>query len=174
LEENGIGERLIVLHPGSGGSAEPWPLDKFIKLYEELSSNGYDVVFTGSEEEGVLINKDAKKYGIKVRTITGETDLRTLAALLSLATVVVANSTGPLHLAAAVNTNVVGLYPSKKIMSPVRWGPLGCNSRIVQPAAAVCNCPSSGCNCMESITIVQVAAETAALFEMEEAKTGSV
>ncbi len=90
--------------------------------------------------------------------------MRTLAAVLSLATVVVANSTGPLHLAAAVGTSVVGLYPGKRVMSPRRWGPLGKNHRVIQPAQAECRCPSKQCRCMETISVDQVAEQVESLF----------
>ncbi len=155
---------FIVLHPGSGGSAEPWPLERFIQLYDRLVKDGFQVVATGSEDEGVQIRRMSDKLGIPVKTITGETDLRTLAALLSLATVVVANSTGPLHLAVAVKTNVVGLYPGKKVMSPVRWGPLGRDDRVILSTVENCTCPPGQCQCMEAIAVERVAEEVTLLF----------
>jgi ADP-heptose:LPS heptosyltransferase len=33
----------------------------------------------------------------------------------------IAGSTGPLHIAAAMNKKTVGFYPSKKSSTPVRW-----------------------------------------------------
>lgn len=133
LGEVGVRAPFIVLHPGSGGSADRWPLEKFIDLYSLLSNSGFEVVLSGSDDEGEMIDDVAKDRGAQVRKITGETDLRTLAAVLSQASVVVANSTGPLHLAVAVGTKVVGLYPSKQIMSPIRWGPLGEGHKVIQP-----------------------------------------
>jgi len=165
LDENKISEDFIVLHPGSGGSAEPWPLDKFLDLYDGLMKKGLTVVVTGTEEEGLWITDMSEKLGIPVKAITGETDLRTLAALLSLAKVVVANSTGPLHLAVAVKTNVVGLYPGKKVMSPVRWGPLGENDIVVQPIPLECNCPPNKCLCMETLTVERVEESVVSLFK---------
>ena len=133
LKEIGVESPFIVLHPGSGGSADPWPLEKFIDLYELLSGEGLQVVLSGNETENGLINHEVTSRGLQVKNIAGETDLRTLAAVLSRASVVVANSTGPLHLAVAVGTKVVGLYPNKQIMSPVRWGPVGDGHSVIQP-----------------------------------------
>ncbi len=130
---DGIKGHFIILHPGSGGSAHSWPLGQFLELYDLLAKRGYTVLLTGSIEEGNQIKKAAESYGIKVNSFAGKTDLLTLAALLSLADVVVANSTGPLHLAAAVGTIVVGIYPSEHTMSPIRWGPRGEGHLIVQP-----------------------------------------
>jgi ADP-heptose:LPS heptosyltransferase len=164
LSQAGVGERFVVVHPGSGGSAESWPFDRFVRLYRELKSTGLEVVISGSDQEGVMIDAICRELGVTVTKITGDTDLRTLAGVLSLATVVVANSTGPLHLATAVGTSVVGLYPSKRVMSPVRWGPLGKNHRVIQPLNDKCECPPKQCTCMETIPIELVAHEVESLF----------
>lgn len=164
LANAGVTSPFVVLHPGSGGSAERWPLDSYLQLYALLEREGVQVVFSGSEEEGNIIDRGADKYHMKVRKVTGDTDLRTLAAALSLARVVVANSTGPLHVAVAVGTQVVGLYPSRNTMSPVRWGPLGRNSRVIQPDNPVCTCPPRQCTCMLTIQPEHVARETTDLL----------
>ena len=157
LDEAGIHPPFVVLHPGSGGSAEDWPLVRFIELYETLRSAGYTVVMTGSESEGTRIRQAGADRVADLRSIAGRTDLRTLAAVLGMASVVVANSTGPLHLAAAVGTPVVGLYPGKRIMSPRRWGPIGSGHHVLQPAVEECHCPPGRCRCMETITVKAVA-----------------
>jgi len=164
LRETGVKSRFILLHPGSGGSAERWPLERFMKLYSVLEHAGYQVVMSGSEPEGEMIEAMASEMAIPVRKITGETDLRTLAAALSMADVVVANSTGPLHLAVAVGTKVVGLYPGKAVMSPQRWGPLGRNDRVLVPTKKECDCPEGHCTCMLTITVDRAAREVTDLF----------
>jgi ADP-heptose:LPS heptosyltransferase len=158
----------MVIHPGSGGSAERWPVDRFIQLYQVLTESDLQVIITGSEEEGGMIDGIADRLGIAVNKITGETDLRTLAAVLSLATVVVTNSTGPLHLATAVGTKVVGLYPGKDVMSPKRWGPLGVDHRVIQPTRVECRCPPKQCRCMETISVEQVAERVVSLYSSVE------
>jgi len=164
VARSGVTGQYVVLHPGSGGSAHTWPPEKFLGLAEQLSRAGLDVILTGSDREGQLIARLAGSLGITVKSLAGQTDLRTLAAVLSTATTVVANSTGPLHLAAAVGTRVVGLYPSKAVMSPVRWGPLGAGHRVIQPHASRCSCPSSQCRCMETITVEEIAREVQAAY----------
>ncbi len=152
LAEKGIDAPFVVIHPGSGGSAENWSVPHFAELYEKLRQAGVQAVVTGSEAEGMKLDTMELPISQPMKKITGETDLRTLAAVLSLASVVVANSTGPLHLAVSVGTRVVGLYPSKRIMSPRRWGPLGNGNHVLQPVGVVCRCPDQHCRCMETIT----------------------
>ena len=98
LKESGIEKPFVVVHPGSKGSADCWPVDRFIELYKRLEEAGISVVVSGSEVEGQICDNIAREKAVSLRKITGQTDLRTLAAVLSLSEVVVANSTGPLHL----------------------------------------------------------------------------
>ncbi|MCM2271721.1 MAG: glycosyltransferase family 9 protein [candidate division Zixibacteria bacterium] len=164
LKNAGINKPFVVLHPGTGGSAENWPMEKFMSLYSTLSRAGLQVVLSGSDKEGEMIDELAFRKSIEVRKITGETDLRTLAAVLSLASTVVANSTGPLHLAVAVGTKVVGLYPAREVMSPLRWGPLGKGHQVIVPPTS-CSCPPKACRCMETITVDQVADKVRTVFK---------
>lgn len=167
LKEVGVGEKFVVIHPGSGGSAESWSLDAFINLYKLLEKKGVVLVVSGSEQEGFVVADRSFEHGIDINAITGATDLRTLAAVLSLADVVVANSTGPLHLAVAVGTKVVGLYPSRKAMSPVRWGPLGPDDKVILPEGVECTCPPGNCVCMDLIRPESVVDEVLELMEAE-------
>jgi lipopolysaccharide heptosyltransferase II len=157
LRTCGIEGPFIVIHPGSGGSAERWPMNQFIELAAKLEEGGYHAVVTGSKQEGEVAREIMAALGVTVPEIAGQTDLRTMAAVLSKASTVVANSTGPLHLAVAVGTDVVGLYPGKKIMSPVRWGPVGEGHQVIQPDTDPCKCPPGRCRCMETITVDRVA-----------------
>ncbi len=164
LNEINVSNDFILIHPGSGGSAECWSMIKFMKLYEHLISKNYEIVFSGSDSESKEIRKIADKMKLNIKSIAGETDLRTLAAVLSLAKVVVANSTGPLHLAAALGTKVVGLYPSRRVMSPVRWGPIGDHHKVIMPNNKECLCPSDNCKCMELISEELLCNEIIAAF----------
>ena len=168
LSEAGVAGKTVVLHPGSGGSAERWPLEMFVRLHDELQRQGIAVVISGSESEGEQIQAVSEQLKIPVKKITGLTDLRTLAAVLAEATVVVANSTGPLHLATAVGTRVVGLYPSRMVTSPQRWGPIGKFHRVVQPSKVECSCPPKECQCMSDIDINEVARQVNELVNLEE------
>jgi len=133
LSGAGVENHFVVLHPGSGGSADRWPLNRFAELYYSLVGEAFPVIITGSENEGRELDRAAAGKLPGEISLAGKTDLRTLAAVLEKAAVVVANSTGPLHLAAAVGTPVVGLYPRRQAMHPVRWGPLGEGHTVLQP-----------------------------------------
>ena len=161
LKEFDRGGPSIVLHPGSGGSAFYWPLANFLELARELASDGIYPIFTGSELEARIINEAAEREGLDIISLAGETDLRQLAAILKSADLVVANSTGPLHLAAAVGTRTVGIFPDSHEMSPRRWAPPVDNTVILTPDCGISGKPgffekknSSGM--IETITSMRV------------------
>ena len=91
----------------------------------------------------------------KATDLCGELDLEHLAALLSVASLVVANSTGPLHIADALGTRVIGLYSPYRSAAPHRWGPYGQPENVFVPDGVVCKrCTRDRCekyNCLASI-----------------------
>lgn len=121
LRENNI-ERFVIIHPGSGGSAFEWGQNKFRQLVESIIAKlDMKVIVTGTSSEFTLCKNTSN--GIAINT-AGRFSLLEFIALLSEAEMFISNSTGSLHLAAAVGTAVIGIYPNNKPMTPVRWAPL--------------------------------------------------
>ena len=162
LASKGLGENEVfaVIHPGSGGSARDWPLDRFGALGARLAKDGgLRILVTGGAGETAAVNTVAHASGPRAVSLAGMLSLPELAALYARAAVVVANSTGPLHLAAALGTPVVGIYPQLTPMSPARWGPYTDTKRVLVPdEPADCRSCRNGerCVCIDSITIDQV------------------
>jgi len=139
-------EGLIAVHPGSGGSSARWPAGHFRDLIGLVEgSDGLRAVLTGSREEKGIV--DAVVQGAKgdpVR-LDEQLSLMELAALYKECRALVTNSTGPLHLAMAVGTPVVGLYCNLKACRPTRWGPYGSTPHaVLTPDEEICSrCHSS-------------------------------
>jgi ADP-heptose:LPS heptosyltransferase len=72
--------------------------------------HGVRIVFTGSESERPLIEKIQGAMGTESHSLAGELSLAELAAVLQEAPLLIANNTGPVHIAAAVGTPVVDIY----------------------------------------------------------------
>lgn len=119
------GKRIVVLHPKSHGSALEWPLKKFADLTEILVKANYAVAITGTAKEGQSMRKDFPWHLPGVLDFTGTLELDQLFALLNKSVGIVAASTGPLHMAAAVGTPALGLYSPKRPIFPTRWSPIG-------------------------------------------------
>jgi ADP-heptose:LPS heptosyltransferase len=149
---------VIALHPGGRGSSLAWPIQHFVSLAEQLIGRGVRVIVTGVAEEAELTAPVAAVEG--VFDLTGQTTLGELAWIYKECDSVVANSTGPLHLGAAVGTKVVGIYPAAQINSPVRWGPFGPGHMAFR--GPVDNCPKciwEECpfyNCLELVPVSEV------------------
>jgi ADP-heptose:LPS heptosyltransferase len=73
----------------------------------------------------------------------------------------VAGSTGPLHLAAALGRHALGLYPPIRPMHPGRWGPLGAHAGFMvfdKPNCEDCRTQPAACTCIRAIEPRAVAA----------------
>jgi lipopolysaccharide heptosyltransferase I len=107
----------IVLLPGAGRREKLWP------HFRELATRIGDKAFAvwGPGEEGL-----ARATGAR---LAPPTQLRELAQLLRDARLVIGGDTGPLHLAAALGTPVIGLYGPT---SPARNGPYGQLGNVVE------------------------------------------
>jgi heptosyltransferase-2 len=153
--------RFAVLHPGSGGSARDWPPEKFAGLGDALrSSLDLTIVLTGGDGERPLTAAVASRMNIVPVDYTGKFSLPELGALFKRSAVVVANSTGPLHIASAVGTPVVAFYPPIVQCSAVRWGPYTQRKKVFTADAGRCPlCKGGPCRsnvCMDQITVEQV------------------
>jgi ADP-heptose:LPS heptosyltransferase len=114
---------VVVLHPGSGGSSERWPLSHFMALGDKLQESGVDVVVTagpGETYQQIMVDQMRRQ---PIFIAAGSVSLRELAALYSQADVVVSNSTGPLHMAVALDVPTVSIYSPIPTCHPKRWGP---------------------------------------------------
>jgi ADP-heptose:LPS heptosyltransferase len=114
---------VVVLHPGSGGSSARWPLTHFMALGDKLLAAGCDVVVTGGPGEDYQYMMIDQMHHIPVFIAAGSVTLRELAAIYSWADLVVTNSTGPLHLAVALEVPTVSIYSPIPTCHPQRWGP---------------------------------------------------
>ncbi|MEO8030300.1 MAG: glycosyltransferase family 9 protein [Gemmatimonadota bacterium] len=132
------GETIVVLHPGTGGSSIDWPAERFGKLGARLAeAPGIRLLVTGVEAERQLCQTTVAAAGSagKALSLCGELTLPVMIALLNRATMLAANSTGVLHVAAALGTPVLGFYPLSASHSPARWGPYTTRAAVLTPPA---------------------------------------
>lgn len=155
--------RFIILHPGSGGSGRDWSPRNFGYLGKRLNEiPDTKVIITGKKDEERLVKEVQSIAGIHTITFIDELNLREYAALAKLSSLFIANSTGPLHIAAAVGTPVIGLYSQVTPLSAARWGPYTKNKIIFSPRNKPLDCKkcvyekSGCCECMDSITVDEV------------------
>ena len=155
LNHSGIdlSKNLIIAHPGSGGSAVDLPLKRFAKIVSSLNNlKKATVIITGSQNEKQicgLVSGDTNAINL-----AGKFNLSELAALISCSKVFISNSTGPIHIAAALGIFTIGFYPKILACSQERWGPYTTKKVIFLPEIDCKECTREQCerlDCMNSI-----------------------
>jgi lipopolysaccharide heptosyltransferase I len=107
-----------VLLPGTNWATKRWPVEKFLNLAKRIAAErGLRCVLAGGNDVTALVPPD---NGID--SFAGQTSLKELVALLEGAALVVANDSGPMHIAAALGRPLVSLFGPT---NPVRTGPYG-------------------------------------------------
>ncbi|MBC7923282.1 MAG: glycosyltransferase family 9 protein [Ferruginibacter sp.] len=148
----------LILHPKSKGSAREWPLEKYYALAEALSPD-FQVLITGTTAEGELIRQQKPELlrHPLVTDLTGQFSLGELMGLIAAADGLVAGSTGPLHIAAALGKFALGIYPPIRPLHPGRWAPVGKKATYVCLEKACDDCRKTGdCACIRAIDVAQV------------------
>lgn len=141
LEKSGINDfqNLVIMHPGGGDSAPKFPVEKFGQLAKLISEKTkFQVLITGTDKEKDLCN-NVNEISPKSVNLCSSFDLNEIIALLNISTGIITNSTGVLHIAAALDKKIVGFYPNSPQMSPTRWGPMNKNHIILTPPKSAGN-----------------------------------
>ena len=154
------GQLNVILHPRSRGSAREWGLNHFGTLARLLHQAGHRVFITGTAAEGQELGPWlAEHAAVLAADLTGQLSLDELLAFIGAADGLVANSTGPLHLAAALGRNALGLYPPMRPTHPGRWAPLGPHAGYLvfdRPDCSDCQQAPAACACIKAIEPVAV------------------
>jgi heptosyltransferase-2 len=125
----------VALAPGARWGSKRWPAMHWRALADRLLANGLGVVAVGGAEERELLSGPSivEAYGLP---------LRTTAAILRRARVVVANDSGMLHLATAVGRPVVALLgPTVRAFG---YLPYGVPAQVMERPVACRPCSPSG------------------------------
>jgi predicted lipopolysaccharide heptosyltransferase III len=152
-------ERFVAVHPGARWWFKSWPADRFAGLIDYIQGKlGLKVVLLGGDQEHGIATAILGHVEIGCRSLVGRLTLLELAALLRRAALFIGNDSGPMHIAAAMGTPVIGLFgPS----DPRMWGPAGQNHVVFYKGIDCRPCFPGGClqgenNCMRLIALDEV------------------
>ena len=118
----------VAIFVGATTPQRQWSHQRWGRLADRLTEEGLTPVFVGTradQQAAVSARNEATKT---TYSVVGRTDLLTLSSILAGAAVVVSGDSGPLHLATAVGTPVVGLYGPT---DPETTGPYGPRAKTV-------------------------------------------
>ncbi len=115
--------RLIFLHPGSGGSANNLDLEQYARLGRALDSAGacHLVISAGPAEidKARALSDHLDMAGHTVYHSTA--GLEAFARHIAFCDLFISGSTGPLHIAGALNCNTAAFYPRRRSSTALRW-----------------------------------------------------
>ncbi len=151
---------IIGIHPGSGGSSPNWRIEKYVEFTDKvLKMHRAKIVLTGNHREKSFSGHFQKLRSLRLIDLIGKLTLRELIAVISHYTCLFCPSTGPMHIAAALEVPTVSIFCPLPACSPILWGPLGNYNRIILPPEDFCQnrCPVDPKIC----TLEEISVETA-------------
>ncbi len=148
----------LVIHPGARMPLKKWSIEKFVDLVKRIDKCGLGPVLV-IDTKGSEYARQMADNSTAAINLAGALSLREMAALLSLCCMMVCHDSGPMHIAAAVNTPVIALFgPSR----PIETAPCGTDHTVLE---GQCNqkdtCDENNCltgrsECMQKITVEKV------------------
>lgn len=149
--------RYAVLMPGANWLTKQWPVERFASLVTPLRERfGLECVVAGGPETEVLARRIEG-----ATSLSGRTNLRQLVALLERAKLVIANDSGPMHIAAALGRPLVTPFGPT---NPVRTGPYRRTDSIVRVDIPCSPCYSRRCSHVSCLKWI----ETGPVLELAE------
>ncbi len=126
----GITGKTLVVNPFIGGSAKNIRDEEYASLLQRFRDDNPEksviiICHISEEERG---NRLVESIGRnKVYLYANGGDLLNIAAIIEKGTVYLGASTGPTHIAGALQKRIVAIYPAKATQSTTRWGVFGNN-----------------------------------------------
>jgi ADP-heptose:LPS heptosyltransferase len=177
------GRRTIILSPSLiTAKAHQWPLESYTRLIRSLDPGKFHWFICGvsSDRESLRQLLAQQWQGFNVTDLVGRLTLTEFMSFITCCDGMVAGSTGPLHLAAALGIHTLGIFQSRR-SDIKRWHPLGRSASVIHSnipclgerkmAAGARNLP---CPCIVAVDSDSVARQVLAWFEAPAEASGAV
>jgi ADP-heptose:LPS heptosyltransferase len=115
--------KLIFIHPGTGGSAINLSIEQYAKLATDIAERNtvYIVISAGPGEDEIAERLSTLLPGVNHHIHYSRTGLIDFCKFIGICDIFIGGSTGPLHIAGALDVRTVAFYPSKRSATPLRW-----------------------------------------------------
>ena len=129
---SGDAHNFVILNPGAGWGAKQWPAERYGFVASELAKDGLrSLINYGPGEEDLAVAVEAASTGAARKV---SCSISELIALTRRARLFIGGDTGPMHLAAALQIPVVGIFGPT---NPARNGPFGTSSVVLRSATSL-------------------------------------
>ncbi len=167
LARNGVSDKdlVVVLCPAGNWPPKRWPAENFARLGDELAEKfGAKIILSAAGKDLKLVEEIKSVMAAAVVITSGKTGLKQLGALLERAALVVANDTGPMHMAVSVGANTIALFgPTSARLT----GPYGSGKYRVISRNESCEVPCYNVTCTDNACMSAIKVEDA--LELAEA-----
>ncbi len=168
------GRHTIILSPALiTARAHQWPLESYTKLITSLDPSQFHWFICGvaGDRENLRPLLERHQHEPNVTDLVGQFTLTQFMSFMAACDGLIAGSTGPLHLAAALGIHTLGLFQSRK-MDLQRWHPLGRSAAVIHSDVrclgerrAAGGGGGAPCPCIAAIKPETVAGRVRAWFE---------
>ncbi|MCY3712307.1 MAG: glycosyltransferase family 9 protein [Gemmatimonadetes bacterium] len=121
-------QRLVAIHPGSGGVAKCWPAENYGALIDQLAESGFRPMITFGPADDLVRRRLLPLIETRDVLVFEGRSLVEVAALYARCRAMIGNDSGMTHLAAAAGTPVIAMFGPT---DPAVWGPRGKEVRIL-------------------------------------------
>lgn len=123
------GTSWVAMNVSARWQTKRWPSASFAEVADRLQQEGWGaVVMIGSPDDRADVAAVIEKMKAPAINLAGASTVGLLPALLSKASLLITNDSGPMHIAAAAGTPVVALFGPT---SAVRTGPYGVGHQVL-------------------------------------------
>lgn len=151
--------RILGLCPGAEyGEAKRWPAQYYAEVAKAALHSGWLVLLFGSDKDVAITAHINQLTQHKCVDLGGKTQLSEVIDLLSLCHTVVSNDSGLMHIAAALNKNLIAIFGSS---DPYHTPPMS-DKAVIQYLGLECSpcfkreCPLMHLNCLKKISPASV------------------
>jgi ADP-heptose:LPS heptosyltransferase len=155
----------IILHTGSKNSAPNWSEEKYFKLLNEIISKfpneDYVIMLTALEMTDGFKEQISGLNEKRIKDVSQKiTNLRELIKVISGVDLMLCSSTGPIHLADALNIKCIGIHCHRNVNCAKHWGVLNKKSINLEVSKEYCDSHCSNdkniCNFENGIPVEEV------------------
>ena len=141
-----LGERpVLACSVGTKVQAKDWGAEKWCVVLSALAERHAEMglVLLGAEEENGVSELAAEAWQGRCVNLCGQLTPRESAAVLARARMFLGHDSGPMHLAAAVQTRCVAIFAARNL--PEVWYPQGVGHRVLYHAVDCMGCGLETC-----------------------------
>lgn len=124
---------LVIIHPGSGGSAINFSVEQYADLIKAISKQDdiHFIITAGPGEDKIAEALSALIANTSHSVFISTQGLVAFAQFIAIANLFIGGSTGPLHIAGALDIPTAAFYPARQSATKLRWQTLNKESRRI-------------------------------------------